>query len=208
MSNAVSTTGILVKRQSKTPIALTSNSIANPTVVTTAVPHGFQTGETVTISGNTGSSPTINAALVATRIDATHFSVPVNVTTGGTGGSAAASATFQTVAEIIKVTPPGYSRNKIETSTHNDGTESYILGILRQSDAALGVNYIAADATHIALLSDIQNNQVANWKVLLPSGVQLDGPGRIQMFKLADAGIDGAQQADLAITWSGPIVQS
>lgn len=208
MSNAVSTTGILVKRQSKTPIALVSNSVANPTVVLTSVPHGFQTGETVTISGVTGSTPTINSALVATRIDSTHFSVPVNVSVGGTGGSAAASATFQTVAEIIKVTPPGFSRNKIETSTHNDGTESYILGILRQSDAGLSVNYLASDVTHAAMLSDMLNNQVSNWKILLPSAVQFDAPGRIQMFKLADAPVDGAQQADMAITWSGPVVQS
>lgn len=207
MSNAVSTTGILVKRQSATT-ALTSNSIANPTVVTTAVPHGFYSGETVTISGVTSSSPTINGSMVVTRIDSTHFSVPVNVTVAGTGGSAAASATFVTIGEITKVTPPGFSRNKIETSTHNDGTESYILGILRQKDSAFTINYVAGDATHISMLNDMLNNIKANWKILFPSAVQFDGPARIQQFQIADAPVDGAQQADMSITWAGPVIQS
>jgi hypothetical protein len=68
-------------------IPITSNSIANPTVVTTPVPHGLTTGQKILISGNVTSSPSINGAQTATVISATTFSVPVNVTVGGTGGS-------------------------------------------------------------------------------------------------------------------------
>lgn len=67
--------------------AITSNSVANPTVITTPVAHGLTTGDKVLISGVTGSTPTINAEYTVTVIDATHFSVPVNVTVGGTGGT-------------------------------------------------------------------------------------------------------------------------
>jgi hypothetical protein len=70
---------------------LTSNSVANPTVVTSATAHNFQTGDVVTIAGVSGSSPTINGVRTVTRIDATSFSVPVNVTVGGTGGTVRAS---------------------------------------------------------------------------------------------------------------------
>ena len=151
MSNALATTGIFVQRRSGTVTILTS-SVANPSVITFSSPHGFATGQSITIAGHSGATPAINGAQTATVVNATQISIPVNVTVGGTGGTAApTTATYTTVAEIVKVTPPGYSRNKMETSTHNDGTESYILGVLRQKDAALTVNYLASDATHASI---------------------------------------------------------
>lgn len=71
----------------QTVIPITSNSIANPTVVTTPVPHGLTTGQVILISGVSTSSPTINGERTVTVISPTTFSVPVNVTVGGTGGS-------------------------------------------------------------------------------------------------------------------------
>jgi hypothetical protein len=68
------------------PIPITSNSIANPTVVTTPVPHGLQTNDVVLISGVITSTPAINGQQTVTRISATQFSIPVNVTVAGTGG--------------------------------------------------------------------------------------------------------------------------
>jgi hypothetical protein len=67
-------------------IPITSNSIANPTVVTCPVPHKLTTGDVVLISGVITSSPAINGQQTVTVIDALHFSVPVNVTVAGTGG--------------------------------------------------------------------------------------------------------------------------
>jgi hypothetical protein len=69
-------------------IPIIANTVANPTVVQTGVAHGLTTGQSVVIAGNTGSTPSINGTLVATVVDPTHFSVPVNVTVGGTGGTA------------------------------------------------------------------------------------------------------------------------
>lgn len=184
---------------------ITTNSIANPTVITFSTPQAFATGDTVTIVGNITSSPSINGTQVITRLTSTTFTVPVNVTTGGTGGTVAA---FVTVAEITKAGAPGFSRNKLETSTHNDGTESYQLGILRQKDGTLTINYIGGDATHAVLLSDMLNNTKSNWKFLLPSGTQFDGPARVQQFQLIEATVDAIQAADMIITWAGPVVQS
>jgi hypothetical protein len=56
---------------------------------------------------------------------------------------------FVTIGEITEIDPGGMSRNKIETSTHNDGSESHVLGLLRQSDPSFKINYVAGDATHI-----------------------------------------------------------
>lgn len=70
-------------------IPITSNSQANPTVVTTPVPHLLTTGDTVLIAGVSGSSPTINGERTVTVISSTTFSVPVDTSggSGGTGGS-------------------------------------------------------------------------------------------------------------------------
>jgi len=69
------------------PVEITSNSVANPTVVTCTTPHGLTTGDKVLISGVTGSTPTINGEYTATVTGTNTFTVPVNVTIGGTGGS-------------------------------------------------------------------------------------------------------------------------
>jgi len=70
-------------------IPVTSNSQANPTVVTTPIAHGLTTGDIIVISGVAGSSPDINGERTVTVITTTTFSVPIDTSlgTGGTGGT-------------------------------------------------------------------------------------------------------------------------
>lgn len=64
-------------------IAIASVSVANPTVITTSVPHSLISGVTYTLADTT-TTPTINGARVVTVMGPTTFTVPVNVTTGQT----------------------------------------------------------------------------------------------------------------------------
>jgi predicted transcriptional regulator len=73
-------------------VAVTSTSVANPSVVTTAT-NTFKSADTVTIAGHTGSTPAVSGDYVATVTAATTFTIPVNVTGGGTGGTAVLSPT-------------------------------------------------------------------------------------------------------------------
>ncbi len=70
------------------PIPITANTLANPTVVTTPVPHKLTTGDIILVSGVITSTPTINGptTYAATVLTPTTFSLPVNVTVAGTGG--------------------------------------------------------------------------------------------------------------------------
>ena len=69
-------------------ITITSNSNLNPTVVTTSANHGYVTGDTVVIAGQSGTVD-INGSRVVTVTGATTFTVPVNcLAGGGTGGTA------------------------------------------------------------------------------------------------------------------------
>jgi len=118
----------------------------------------------------------------------------------------AAPTTFVTVSELTSVTPPGKSRNKIETTTHNDGSESFVLGIMRQKDMSFRINWLPEDATHDTLMDDLDGNVRAVWQVAFPSGITMTAQGRVQRFEPADAPPDAAQQADVTIAWASPLV--
>ena len=68
-------------------VNITSSSVANPTVITTATAHGLTSGDGIVIAGHTGSTPDINNAYIVTVLTATTYTIPVNVTVGGTGGT-------------------------------------------------------------------------------------------------------------------------
>jgi hypothetical protein len=216
MSNAVTSTGILIKRGALIPpasVAITSNAVSAPagaltSVVTAAAPHGLSVGDEVTIAGATGGTPSINGAKTVVAVaDATHFtvSVPVTITVGGTGGTVVQG--YQTIGELTEVTPGGISRNKIETSTHNDGAESHILGILRHTDPGMKINYVGSEPTHVAIIADLLNNVKNNWKILFPSGVSRTGQAYVQQFAFDSAPVDGKQGATLTLTWAGPVAE-
>jgi hypothetical protein len=80
--------GDLVFGGSLSEAKIVSSSAANPTVITTASPHGLVSGDLVTLSGNTS---VIDSTYVATVLSTTTFSIPVNVSTSGTGGNTAKS---------------------------------------------------------------------------------------------------------------------
>ena len=69
---------------------IVSSSVANPTTITTDSAHGRAVGSTalVRIAGHAGSTPSLDGEYTATFTGATTFTIPVNVTTGGTGGTA------------------------------------------------------------------------------------------------------------------------
>ncbi|HET9385919.1 MAG TPA: CHRD domain-containing protein [Gemmatimonadales bacterium] len=69
---------------------ITSSSVANPTTITTATAHGRAVGSTalMRIAGHVGSTPSLVGEHTATFTGTTTFTIPVNVTVGGTGGTA------------------------------------------------------------------------------------------------------------------------
>ena len=78
-----------LKAVGSTPVTITSSSVANPTNILCAAVHGLTTGDIVVIEGHSGSvsAPEVNGSWPVTVIDTTNFTIPVNVATGGTGGT-------------------------------------------------------------------------------------------------------------------------
>ena len=68
-------------------VAITSSSVANPTTIT-ATAHGLTTGNKVVIRNHAGSTPSLNGTTYTVTVTgANTFTIPVNVTVGGTGGT-------------------------------------------------------------------------------------------------------------------------
>lgn len=66
--------------------SITSNSAANPTVVTTSAPHNLLTGRYVSITSS-NSTPSISGSWTITKTGASTFTVPTEVTVAGSAGS-------------------------------------------------------------------------------------------------------------------------
>ncbi len=127
---------------SSTLIPITSNSKANPTIVTTTVPHGLTTNQVVLIAGVSGSSPTINGEQVVTVISPTTFSVPIDTSgagSGGTGGTARALSTVNGGAaylEIEALTLGGYTNLAVLVKHSSDNASFTTLGTFTVVTAA------------------------------------------------------------------------
>lgn len=83
-------------------IRITSCSVANPTVVTTDEAHGFTTGDSVIIADVSGESPSIEGTRTVTVTSATTFTVAVNVTVAGFGGTVRRNLIVKTFLEILE----------------------------------------------------------------------------------------------------------
>ncbi len=67
-------------------LAITGNTAANPTVVTTSAAHGLIDGDVVQIIGS-NSTPSIDGTFIVDELTPTTFSIPVNVTVAGSAGT-------------------------------------------------------------------------------------------------------------------------
>lgn len=106
-------------------IPITSNSIANPSVVTCPAPHGLVTGQIVIIAGVATSSPTINGSRAVTVISATTFSVPVSVSVAGTGGTVTEASTVAGGAGYLQVTAYSGFTNVVVRIRHSPDDITY-----------------------------------------------------------------------------------
>lgn len=119
--------------------AVTSSSVANPTVITTATPHFLKSGDNIRIAGHSGSTPDINGTHVATVLTATTFTIPVNVTVGGTGGIVLRSVGVAAAYHVYKKTAGATFTIEIQDSDSSGGT--YAAALTFPTFTAVGNEY-------------------------------------------------------------------
>lgn len=134
--------------------AITSNSVATETVITGDA-HGQDIGSefTVYITEVTGSSPAITGNYTATALSPTTFSIPVNVTVGGTGGYYALENEFSLASTDVQMA--SNLANTIEEFAGQDAAPTGENVTISYSDITLEVS--VAVATEGALSVDEDN---------------------------------------------------
>lgn len=157
-----------------TPIVISGNTAANPSVITTATPHGLSSGMTVVISGS-NSTPSINGSRVVTVISATTFSVAVNVTVAGTAGSIATSNISISIGEPVKAV---YTASlKVDASNTAYDFNQVNISIIDSKGALSGYNFgtnqWVSDQANI-LLSGYPSSIASNDVITLRYRVQED----------------------------------
>jgi hypothetical protein len=61
---------------------------------------------------------------------------------------AGGAVTFTEIAELRDITMPALTRNEIETTTHNQLDDQYIVGIRRHGTVTFDMNFLPRHATH------------------------------------------------------------
>lgn len=122
-------------------------------------------------------------------------------------GDGATPEVFTTVAEIVSIKPPGFSRNQVDVSNHNQGKESTLLGILRASELTGKCNWVGDDPTHdgsTGMLADIMANTSRNWRITCPPNgyPRITGPGQLATFEPTEVPVDAALQFDFSIKFN------
>jgi len=56
------------------------------------------------------------------------------------------AVTFTAIGELRDITPPALTRNTIETTTHNEADDAFLVGIRRHGDLTFNVNFIPSGA--------------------------------------------------------------
>lgn len=108
---------------------------------------------------------------------------------------------FTNVAELRNFTPPPLNRNPLETTTHNEADDSWIVGIRRKGDMQANINYVPTNATHgeaTGLLKDWQDGLRKIYRITFPDGYVWIFSGFVASFA-PTAPVDDVLTAD--VTW-------
>lgn len=121
---------------------------------------------------------------------------------------AATPTTFTDIGELMDITLPEMSRNSIETTTHNDDIDAFVMGVLRRGELRFRINFIASGTTgnshnHLTgLYKSLIDKAKDGWRVTFPDGDQWVMSGGISNIGKA-APVDGALQTDINVRPTG-----
>lgn len=108
---------------------------------------------------------------------------------------------FTPIAELKNVTPPALTRKTIETTTHNEQDDAYVVGIRRHGDLQLSMNFVSSNATqdHLTgLQKSWYDGALDAYKVTFPDGYSWVFSGYVTAIT-PKAGVDAALEADVTI---------
>lgn len=123
-------------------------------------------------------------------------------------GDGAGTENFSTIAEVIDITPPALSKDDIEATSQDsaDGYREYIPGLKDGGTLTFNCNWLPSNATQdevTGLLESFNDDDVHNWKLILPDTVKTcDFAGYLNTFD-PDLPLDSKGELSVTIKISG-----
>jgi hypothetical protein len=157
---------------------ISSSSVANPTVITCSANVPFANGDVVNIQGHTGSTPEISGSYTISNVSGATFTIPVNVTVGGSGGTV------------------GIAFPARDADANIDGEEVY-LGVEVSGATGAGTPTLTANYTNS---TGVGNKSGVNVVATVASSIA----GTFHPIGLAagDVGVQTVQSLTLSATWT------
>lgn len=115
------------------------------------------------------------------------------------------AVSFVDIAELKDITPPALTRNTIETTSHNQDADRYIVGIKRHGEMSLSLNFLPGNATHdhlTGLQKSWDDGDRDIFRITYPDGSAWIFSGFVSNFA-PSAPIDEALVADVTIRPTG-----
>lgn len=190
-------------------VNITGVSAANPAIVTTATAHGLTSGQSVVISGVSGSTPSVNNTYVVTVIDSTHFSIPVTVSVAGTGGTMQQIGTGQAVAtfnppETANDTsfnfPPGLSVDLLPSAPNTGLQIRSINSIVSVAGGSSGAKFLILAIPDLTTFTEIACVVDKNIDIKAPKSVAI--ACRYDSSRWVKRGRDEVPKMDIKAKWN------
>lgn len=89
-------------------------------------------------------------------------------------GDGLSPESFTTIAEVTDISGPSFSRESIETTSHDStgGYREFIPGLREGGEVTFSVNFMPGDTTHdqsTGMLNQFDDDNVHNWQVVYPT---------------------------------------
>lgn len=115
------------------------------------------------------------------------------------------SGSYVTIGELRDITPPSLSRNAIETTSHNEVEESFVVGIRRKGELSFTIGFVPTDPTHdheTGLTKSYIDGSRDIWKITYPDGSAWLFSGFVSSIA-PSAPVDDGLTADITIRPTG-----
>jgi hypothetical protein len=108
------------------------------------------------------------------------------------------------IANVKNISGPGLTLDTEDVTTHDQSTawEEAVGTILRSGEVTLDIVYDPADATHVALITEMEAKTTAAFDLKFPGGTMWEFDAFVTGFE-PDAPVDGALAASVTIKIDG-----
>lgn len=112
---------------------------------------------------------------------------------------------FATIGELRNITPPPLTRNPIETTSHNETEESFVVGIARKGEMTFQIGFVPGLASHdhlTGLTKSWKDGARDIWKITYPDNTKWLFSGYVTNIA-PSAPVDDGLVADVTVRPTG-----